>query len=87
MFSCEQATEKMSASLDSKLSVYQRLSLKIHLLMCKLCLRCWQQILFLRNAMQKCSERTEEIDFMSDHSLSEKACERIKNFLREQNSQ
>ena len=87
MFSCEQATEIMSASLDGKLSVFQRLSLKIHLLMCKLCSRCWRQMLFLRNAMRKCSERTEEIDFMSDHLLSEEACERIKNSLKEQNSQ
>lgn len=87
MFSCEQATETMSASLDGKLSVYKRLSLKMHLLLCKLCSRCWRHMLLLRNTMQTCSERTEELDFMPDHSLSEEACERIRNSLREQKSQ
>ena len=83
MFSCERATELISASLDSKLSLYQRMGLKVHLLMCELCSRCWQQMLFLRNTMLKCAERAEEIDFMPDHSLSEEACERIKNSLAE----
>jgi predicted anti-sigma-YlaC factor YlaD len=83
MFSCERVTELISASLDSKLSLYQRVGLKVHLLMCKLCSSCWQQMLFLRNTMRKCAERAEEIDFMPYHSLSEEACERIKNFLTE----
>ena len=83
MFSCRQATELMSVSLDSKLSLYQRVALKFHLFMCKLCSRCWQQMLFVRDAMQTCSERAEEIDFMPDHSLSPEACDRIKNSLRE----
>ena len=83
MFSCKQATELMSVSLDSKLSLYKRVALRFHLLMCKLCSRCWRQMLFVRDAMHKCSERAEEIDFMPDHSLSPEACERIKNSLRE----
>ena len=83
MYSCKQATELMSASLDGKLSLYQRFALKLHLLMCKLCSRCWTQLLFLKDSMQKCSEKAEEIDFISDQSLSPEACERIKNYLRE----
>ena len=83
MFSCKQATELMSVSLDSKLSLYQRFALRFHRLMCKLCLRCWDQMLFVRNAMNTCTERAEEIDFMPDHSLSPEACERIKNSLRD----
>jgi hypothetical protein len=85
MFSCKQATELMSVSLDSKLPLYQRVALRFHLLMCKLCSRCWQQMLFVRDVMHTCSERVEEIDFMPDHSLSPEACERIKNSLKEQN--
>lgn len=83
MFSCKRATELMSASLDTKLSLYQRFALKMHLLMCKLCSRCWKQMLFVRNAMHICSERAEEIDFMPDHSLPLEACDRIKNALKE----
>ena len=82
MFSCERATELISTSLDSKLSLYKSIGLKVHLWMCKLCSRCWQQMLFLRNTMLKCAERVDEINFMPDHSLSEEACERIKNSLR-----
>ena len=83
MYSCKQATELMSASLDGKLSLYQRFALKLHLMMCKLCSRCWSQLLFVQDAMHRCSEKAEEIDFISDQSLSPEACERIKNSLRE----
>lgn len=85
MLSCKQTTELMSVSLDSKLSLYQRFALRFHLLMCKFCARCWKQMLFVRDAMLKCSERAEEIDFMPDHSLSPEACDRIKNSLKEHN--
>ena len=84
MYSCKQATELMSASLDGKLSLYQRFALKLHLMMCKLCTRCWNQLLFIKDAMHKCSEKAEELDFMLDQSLSTEACERIKNLLQEQ---
>jgi len=81
MLSCKQATELMSASLDIKLSLFQRISLKFHLLMCELCSRCWRHLLFLRNAMHTYSEHAEEIECMQDHSLSLEACERIRNAL------
>ncbi len=84
MYSCKQATELMSLSLDGKLSLYQRVALKIHLLMCKFCSRCWKQLLFVRDAVHKCSERAEEMDIMPEHSLSAEACERIKNALKEE---
>ena len=87
MYSCKQATELMSLSLDSKLSLYQRVVLKMHLLMCKLCSRCWRQMLFVRDAVHKCSERTEETDFMTGYSLSPEACERIKKSLEEEITQ
>ncbi len=85
MLSCKQTTELMSVSLDSKLSLYKRFALRFHLLMCKLCSRCWKQMLLVRDAMHKCSERVAEIDFMPDHSLSPEACDRIKNSLKEHN--
>ena len=84
MYSCKQATELMSQSLDGRLSLYQRVLLRMHLLMCKLCSRCWRQMLFLRHAAHECSQRAEETDFVSDHSLSPEACERIKNALKEE---
>jgi predicted anti-sigma-YlaC factor YlaD len=84
MYSCKKATELMSLSLDGKLSLYQRVALKMHLFMCKFCSRYWKQMLFVRDAVHRCSERAEEIDFMSDYSLSPEACERIKKSLKEE---
>ena len=84
MYSCKQATELMSLSLDGKLSLYQLAALKMHLFLCKLCSRCWKQMLFVKDAVHQCSERAEEIDFMPDRSLSPEACERIKNALKEE---
>jgi predicted anti-sigma-YlaC factor YlaD len=84
MYSCKQATELMSLTLDGKLSLNQRVALKIHLFMCKLCSRCWKQLLFVRDAAHQCAERAGEIDFMPEHSLSPEACERIKNALKEE---
>lgn len=86
MFSCERATALISESMDGNLSLYHRFALRMHLLMCKFCSRCWHQMFFLRNTMHKCSDRTEEIDFMPGYSLSEEACARIKNYLKEQGS-
>ena len=84
MFSCSRATELMSASLDGHLSLHQRFAVKIHLFMCKLCSRCWRQMIFLRNVMHECSERSENMHSTAGHSLSAEACKRIKNALREQ---
>jgi hypothetical protein len=38
---------------------------------------------FLRDAMHHCAERSEDVDFMPEASLSEDACERIKNALKQ----
>jgi hypothetical protein len=86
MLSCERTTELISASLDAKLAIYERLALKMHLLMCKLCSRCWRQMLLLSTTMHEWSKRSEEIDFMPGRSLSKDACERIKKSLREYES-
>ena len=37
MFSCRQASERMSRALDEPLSFTQRLSLRAHLMMCNGC--------------------------------------------------
>ena len=83
MYSCKQATELMSTSLDGELSLSQRFGLRLHLFMCKLCSRCWKQMLLIRDAMHNWSERLEDIDFISEQSLSPEACDRIKNSLRQ----
>ncbi|UCG14955.1 MAG: zf-HC2 domain-containing protein [Deltaproteobacteria bacterium] len=83
MFSCKQATERMSASLDGKLSLSQRIGLRLHLLMCKFCSRCWSQLNIVRDATHRCSEHPELIDFRPEKTLSQQACDRIKRLLRQ----
>ncbi|VAW75164.1 hypothetical protein MNBD_GAMMA15-1950 [hydrothermal vent metagenome] len=48
--SCKDVSFVASESLDRRLSLQERLSLKIHLLMCKACQRMVQQMKLLRAA-------------------------------------
>ncbi|MBR9828113.1 MAG: zf-HC2 domain-containing protein [Oceanospirillales bacterium] len=44
MQSCKRATELMSQQLDRELSASEKLGLKMHLLMCRHCRKCEQQL-------------------------------------------
>lgn len=46
--SCKEAARLQSEALDKKLSLLQRIGLRLHLTMCKLCKRYSQQIRYLR---------------------------------------
>lgn len=60
MMSCLRATERMSRSLDRKLSMADRVQLKLHLIMCGKCARCQQQLELLHRVCQKRSENSSE---------------------------
>jgi hypothetical protein len=78
MITCEEAARLMSESLDRKLPLGQRMALRMHLLMCKLCPRFWRQLQFLRNATGRFVKEAErEVPFPFE-SLSTDAQERIK---------
>jgi hypothetical protein len=51
MLSCKQASEIISQSLDRKLTIRERFSLKLHLLICKYCRYFSQQLSALRVAI------------------------------------
>lgn len=53
MLSCKQATEMMSQGLDRRLGLGERLSLRLHLLICAGCARTRQQFAFLRAATRR----------------------------------
>lgn len=44
MQSCKRATELMSQRLDRELSTSEKLGLRMHLLMCRHCRKCEQQL-------------------------------------------
>ncbi|MBW8068205.1 MAG: zf-HC2 domain-containing protein [Ferrovum sp.] len=53
MLNCKQATELMSQRLDRDLSIPQKLSLRLHLMMCVGCRNFGRQMDFLRQVSRK----------------------------------
>ena len=52
IFSCKQVTGMISESMDSKLSLSQRMGIRFHLMMCKLCTRYQKQLHFIRETFR-----------------------------------
>lgn len=82
MYTCKEATELLSQSLDSKLTLSQKIGLHMHLSMCKLCTRHKKQIAFLQELFFSNTEKTTELH--QSLTLSEKKKEEIKENIRQQ---
>ena len=59
MLSCKQASEIISQSLDRRLSLRERLSLRFHTFICEACRRFGQQLNTLRVALKRMNENIE----------------------------
>lgn len=81
MLTCREAARLISDSMDRKLPLRQRVSLRIHLLMCKLCPRFREQILFLKETLNQFRLEPEEERFPFSESLSTEARRRIQRAL------
>ncbi|MBI3150318.1 MAG: zf-HC2 domain-containing protein [Betaproteobacteria bacterium] len=53
MITCKQASELVSRTQEGPLSLREKLSLRLHLLICDGCARFAKQVNFLREAMQR----------------------------------
>jgi hypothetical protein len=82
MPSCKEVSRLVSESMDRDLPFRQRLSMRLHLLMCSLCSRFRRQILFLRDAAHSFGEASEEGELLADVQLSPEARARIKETLQ-----
>ena len=80
MFNCKAVTRMVSESMDRKLPFYQRMGIRMHLLMCKLCSRYRRQLLFLRETIRLQAASSEDIE--SAIVLPPGARERIKRSIR-----
>jgi hypothetical protein len=80
MFNCKEVTRLVSESLDRELPLSQRIGVRIHLLMCKLCPEAKRQMLFIREAMRLFSLESPAVEL--DASLSPEARDRIRHSLR-----
>lgn len=79
MFNYKKVTQLVSESFDRKLSFYQRLGMRIHLMMCKFCSRYQEQLLFLRKTARLFSESSEAPDLSIQ--LSSEVGKRIKESM------
>ncbi len=77
--SCKEATRLQSESMDRKLSVWEQVGLRLHLLLCKWCRRYRQQLGFLRTAAHQCDEHQVT---KRPEGLSTEARERIKQKVK-----
>jgi len=71
--SCKDVCFMVSESLDRKLSLHERVSVKIHLLMCRACQRMARQMELLRTASRRLA---------SEETLPKEASDRILKQLR-----
>ncbi|MCF7805347.1 MAG: zf-HC2 domain-containing protein [Candidatus Marinimicrobia bacterium] len=81
--SCEIISQQISRSMDSPLSLKERMQVRVHLMACKLCTRYRNQLLAIR---QKIRDQTEAWDADSDISefhLSPEKREQIKEKMRD----
>ena|SRR5437867_4114564 len=77
---CKEIVKIISASLDRKLSIRERLILKIHLLACKPCVRYFEQSNLLSNAAHHIDDELKS-DLYSGR-LNDEARDRIKNIIK-----
>ena len=78
MLNCKEVSQLASEALDRKLSLKERIGLRFHLMMCKLCTRYVRQLKFMHQA---CSGMDENHVKRSGARLSETARDRIRNQL------
>ena len=82
MFNCKEVSKRVSESMDRRLPLHQRLMIRMHLVMCRFCLRAYRQMSCLRNIAR--DPRLQEAGMDESVFLSPEACERIKKSLRSQ---
>ena len=80
MYNCKEVSEMVSESMDRALPFYQRVLIRMHLLMCKYCKRCKEQFKTIRAAMRYEELQGKELD--ASRSLSSGGKERLKEFLK-----
>jgi len=80
MFSCKDVSQLISESMDRTLPFYQRVLMRLHLLMCKYCARCKEHFEAIRTA--SCHEELNGNELDASRKLSRDGKERLKKFLK-----
>src|SRR5216110_3198686 len=77
---CQQTVEKISQSMERKLTLRERIDLKLHLWICAWCQWYLEHLQIIREAARAKSAESPDLESMSP-SLSSEARERIKRKL------
>ena len=80
MLSCKEAAQLVSEGLDRELSIWQRMSLRLHVLMCRACSRYTHQVKALDEAVLK--HYRVDPSVQKPEPLPDDALNRIKAALR-----
>ena len=80
MYSCKDVSQLLSESMDRSLPFYQRMLMRLHLLMCKYCSRLTEHFKALRTASRHEELYGNELD--ESRALSHDGKERLKKFLK-----
>jgi len=81
MMSCRNAARLISESLDRKLSLKERIELKFHLMMCKICGQLKKQIHFIQTVASRLGDSLEVENPLATMNLSEESARRIQDAL------
>lgn len=87
MLNCKDATRLISEGLDHRLSIWQRINLRLHVMMCKACNAYKRQIEGLQRVFVLLRQRGKGVvpNMSSDaHRLSPVKREQIKHLLKSQ---
>ena len=84
MISCKKAAELKSRSLDEELSWYSRVSLKVHLKICKVCRIYSHQVEQISNLVSHYFTATDIHPPSEEFSMPDDAKNRIKQTIKEE---
>lgn len=82
--SCQVVSERVSRSMDGKLTWKEKIGAKIHLLGCELCERYRKQLMIIKDMLENCPEKLVDIDINSDIKLSAEKKKKILKVLHEE---
>jgi hypothetical protein len=77
---CKDLVHVLSASLDRKLTLHEKIVMKLHLYACKPCVRYFEQSTFLSKAASQLDEKQKDAFYAG--RLSDSARKRIKDMMQ-----
>lgn len=81
MLTCEEASKLISEAMDHTLPFLERVNLRLHILLCKVCPTYMRQLHLLRDLLRKWASYSGR--FLSDKELSPESKAKIKERLRQ----